>query len=78
MFTGVPYFCHSHLVAMLLIGATAPVPAAPVFNATALPPEHMARILSEEDMAEAYQKITDVSVARTFFLIFLGTFLFFS
>lgn len=60
MMKGVPYFCHSHLIALMTIGTT-PQLAAPQFDDTKHPEEHMAKVLPQEELQKAYEMIRDVS-----------------
>jgi hypothetical protein len=67
MFKDVPYFCHSHLMALLNVSATfpagTPLPA-PAFNVSMAPPPpmHMEKILSPNDLAVAQDMINTVSM----------------
>jgi hypothetical protein len=55
MFKEVPYFCHSHLLALINVAAAPSQPNPPQFNDRLLPPNPMLtdKILTPADLAQA-------------------------
>lgn len=62
MFKDVPYFCYSHLLALITVAPTATT-LAPVFDELLLPPSplYLDKVLTPADLAEAKQLIALVS-----------------
>lgn len=58
----VPYFCHSHLLALITVGRTTSIPNPPAFDERLLPPNPMAldKILTHADIAAARQLVAQV------------------
>jgi hypothetical protein len=63
MMKDVPYFCYSHLLALITVAAAPSTPNPPAFNELLLPPNPLPlnRILSEADIAQARQLVAQVS-----------------
>jgi hypothetical protein len=62
MFKDVPYFCYSHLLALINVASTVTGPA-PIFNELLLPPSpiYLDKILTPADIAQAHRQIALVS-----------------
>jgi hypothetical protein len=58
MFKDVPYFCYSHLLALITVAPTATT-LAPAFNELLLPPSplYLDKILTPADIAQAHRQI---------------------
>lgn len=63
MFKAVPYFCYSHLLALIQVTNQTLQPNPPVFNEALVPqpPLPLERVLSDADIAEARRLIALVS-----------------
>ena len=62
MFKDVPYFCYSHLLALITVSPTVTGPA-PAFDELLLPPSplYLEKILTPADIAQAHRQIALVS-----------------
>lgn len=62
MMKDVPYFCNSHLIALMTVAATTIIPNPPAFNAALLPPPPTAirNVMSENDLAQARLLVAQV------------------
>lgn len=62
MFKDVPYFCYSHLLALITVAPVTTTPA-PVFDEQLLPPNplYLDKVLSPADIVQARQLIALVS-----------------
>jgi hypothetical protein len=60
MFRDTPYFCYSHLLALITVAAAPSTPNPPAFNELLLPPSplYLDRVLTPDDVARARQLIT--------------------
>jgi len=63
MFKDVPYFCYSHLLALITVAPAVTTPA-PVFNELLPPPNplYLDKVLTPADIAQARQLIALVSL----------------
>jgi hypothetical protein len=66
MFKDVPYFCYSHLLALITV-APAVTTLAPVFNELLLPnsPIYLDKVLTPADIVQAHRQIAQVGTAAS-------------
>lgn len=66
MFKEVPYFCHSHLLALINVAAAPSQPNPPQFNDRLLPPNpmHTDKVLTPADLAQAKAMVAAVGARK--------------